>query len=66
MFAVLTCRNKTSAAADIRGYSRIKLQEASAKIRADPWLMSYPAKPFTNSTKLRRAIPDGPFAIHGF
>src|SRR5215469_12751266 len=25
-----------------------------------------PAKLFTNSTKLLRAIPDGPFAIHGF
>ena len=26
----------------------------------------YLAKPFTNSTTLRSAIPDGPLAIHGF
>ncbi len=26
----------------------------------------YVAKPFTNSTRLRKAIPDGPFAIQGF
>jgi hypothetical protein len=26
----------------------------------------YFAKPLTNSTRLRSAIPDGPFAIHGF
>ena len=26
----------------------------------------YPAKPFTNSTRLRSATPDGPFAIQGF
>jgi hypothetical protein len=26
----------------------------------------YPAKLFTNSTRLRSAIPEGPFAIHGF
>jgi len=24
------------------------------------------AKPFTNSTRLRNAIPEGPFAIQGF
>lgn len=24
------------------------------------------AKPFTNSTRLRNAMPDGPFAIQGF
>ncbi len=27
---------------------------------------NYAPHPFTNSTKLRSAIPDGPFAIHGF
>ncbi len=26
---------------------------------------AYPAKSFTNSTKLRTAIPDGPLAIQG-
>jgi len=26
----------------------------------------YATKLLTNSTKLRRAMPDGPFAIHGF
>jgi hypothetical protein len=42
----------------------------SVSIRTSPWLRSYPwpyaAKPFTNSTRLRNAIPDGPFAIQGF
>jgi len=28
--------------------------------------LAYALQPFTNSIKLRTAIPDGPFAIHGF
>ena len=47
-------------------FSRINTKEISVIIRANPWLKSYPAKLFTNSTRLRRAMPDGPFAIHGF
>ncbi len=35
-------------------------------IRVNPWPDLYLAKLFTNSTRLRNAIPDGPFAIHGF
>ena len=31
-----------------------------------PSLRLQAAKLFTNSTKLRKAIPDGPLAIHGF
>jgi hypothetical protein len=37
-----------------------RLKESSFRTR------SQPANPFTNSTKLRTAMPDGPFAIHGF
>jgi|CZKD01.1.fsa_nt_gi hypothetical protein len=50
----------------LHGYSQIYTEETSVTIRANPWLRSYPAKLFTNSTRLRRAMPDGPFAIHGF
>lgn len=45
----------------------LSLDMSSAEIRANPWpAASQFVKPFTNSTKLRNAIPDGPLAIHGF
>ena len=46
--------------------SRRFTKEISLTIHPNPCLRSYPAKLFTNSTRLRRAMPDGPFAIHGF
>jgi len=47
----------------------ISLNASSAVFRAAHFPGSrriYAANPFTNSTRLRSAIPDGPFAIHGF
>jgi hypothetical protein len=41
------------------------LRKISLNLYADLW-PPYPAKLFTNSIKLRNAMPDGPFAIHGF
>jgi hypothetical protein len=38
----------------------------STNFRANPRLDFYSAKPFTNSTTLRNAMPDGPLAIQGF
>ena len=44
--------------------NRAKNQQADmAKV---PVLFCQAAKLFTNSTRLRRAIPDGPLAIQGF
>ena len=47
-------------------FSRIFSASSANKYPQNPRRAFYAAKLFTNSIKLRNAIPDGPFAIHGF
>jgi hypothetical protein len=49
--------------ADLRSANWMRIRQKPVKPVAK---VSQPAKPFTNSTRLRSAIPDGPLAIHGF